>query len=283
MEVKRGPQQGSASSGVLQTDGDGFVTIPKEKFVPQEHGVDSATIFVRTPDDWAYRYVLDTLSGWRFGASIEGGNDEAPIGMVFTERGLYRPGDTVKVKGIVREARPRGTATPAGKEVRLELKGPDGEKVSDHKATLSAFGTFAFDVKVPEAGKLGSYQLAANIGARETEWGDIHGSFKVAEYRPASSRLASTLSSPLARSDRAPARTYVETRGVGRSAAIFCSVSDVESRRSFTITRSPTGLRLLCLTASSPVRGRSPPICPTLRRGRTKFRTGAPSSMTKVD
>ena len=155
VEVKRGPQQGGASSGVLQTDGDGFVTIPKEKFVPLEHGVDSATIFVRTRDDWAYRYVLDTLSGWRFGASIEGGNDEAPIGMVFTERGLYRPGDTVKVKGIVREARPRGTATPAGKEVRLELKGPDGEKVSDHNAKLSAFGTFAFDVKVPEAGKLG--------------------------------------------------------------------------------------------------------------------------------
>jgi len=241
VEVKRDPQQGSASSGVLQTDGDGFVTIPKEKFVPLEHGVDSAAIFVRAGDDWAYRHVVDTLSGWRFGASIEGGNDGAPIGMVFTDRGLYRPGDTVKVKGIVREARPRGTATPAGKEVRLELKGPEGEKVSDHKATLNAFGTFAFDVKVPEAGKLGSYQLAANIGARDNEWGDIHGSFEVAEYRPAEFKVGvDALFAPGAVGSRASSYVRGDKGSWTISGDFLFGAPMSKADVRYTITRSPT-------------------------------------------
>ena len=107
-------------------------------------------VFARVANDWAYRRVSDSLPTWRFGASAQGGNDEAPIGMLFTERGIYRPGDVVKVKGIVREALARGTATPKGKSVTLALSGPDGEKLSSQNASLTPFGTFALDVVLPQ-------------------------------------------------------------------------------------------------------------------------------------
>jgi uncharacterized protein YfaS (alpha-2-macroglobulin family) len=242
VEVKRSPREGGASSGSFQTDGDGFVTIPKERFVPVDQGADSATIFVREGDDWAYRYVLESLSSWRFGASIETGNDEAPIGMVFTERGLYRPGDTVKVKGIVREARPRGTATPAGKEVRLTLNGPEGESISEHKAILSAFGTFAFDVKVPETGKLGSYALAASLGDHQNDWRDIRGSFEVAEYRPAEFKVGVDAVFP-AGATGARASSYVRgDKGNWTISGDFlfgAPMSKADVR--YTITRTPVG------------------------------------------
>jgi uncharacterized protein YfaS (alpha-2-macroglobulin family) len=242
VEVKRSPREGGASSGTFQTDGEGFVTISKDRFVPLDEGVDSATIFVRTGDDWAYRHVVEALSGWRFGASIESGSDEAPIGMVFTERGLYRPGDTVKVKGIVREPRPRGTATPAGKEVRLELKGPEAELISEHTATLNAFGTFAFDVKVPETGKLGSYTLAARTSDRPNDWNDIRGSFEVAEYRPAEFKVGVDAVFPAAATG-ARASSYV--RGdKGRwtiSGDFLFGAPMAKADVRYTITRTPAG------------------------------------------
>jgi len=57
--------------------------------------------------------------------------------------------------------------------------------VSTYKTSLTSFGTFAVDVPVPQTAKLGSYALVATIGTRDDEAGDIHGSFEIAEYRPA--------------------------------------------------------------------------------------------------
>ena len=159
-----------ASSRKFVTDAEGFATT-----IADSDGV----IFARSGDDWAYR---------RYGIAFDEGKEGRAIGMIFTERGIYRPGDSVQVKGIVRQEIARGTSTPAGRRVHIEVRGPEGEIASSHEATLSPFGTFAIEAKVPAASKLGRYVLSGSMldaNNQDSRSGEFHGDFEVAEYRPA--------------------------------------------------------------------------------------------------
>jgi alpha-2-macroglobulin len=188
VEVRRPAGSPRASSGVFKTDSDGFATVPKSAFAPVDDGSDNAVIFVRTADDRAYRRVDAELGAWRYGADVDSGRPDRAIGMVFTERGLYRPGDAVKIKGIARYELPRGTLTPAGKPVRMTVQGPDGEDLGERSAAFGAFGTFSVDLKLPETAKLGSYSIGVHVDGRKGA--DFGGHFEVAEYRAAEFKVA---------------------------------------------------------------------------------------------
>jgi hypothetical protein len=180
---------GEAQAPVFRTDKNGFAPIPESAFTPTPNAQDRAVIFVRAGDDFAYARADDTLSGWRFNAPFEFGEDR-PFGMVFTERGIYRPGDVVHVKGIFRADARIGTRTPAGAATKLEVEGPDGETITSVTHALSPFGTLSADVKIPETGKLGSYSIQATVGESARGWADVSASFEVAEYRPAEFKVS---------------------------------------------------------------------------------------------
>lgn len=177
-------------AGPFTTDAEGVATVPEDEFRPAWGAVEDAIVFVRTADDFAYRAVADQLDSWRFGASSELRPDERPLGLIFTERGIYRPGDVVHVKGIVRQPTARGTETPAGKTCAVGVWGPEGDEVQKSSVTLSEFGTFALDVKVPATGKLGGYRIAGKLEGSTDEWPDVSGEFQVAEYRPAEFKVS---------------------------------------------------------------------------------------------
>ncbi len=178
------------------TDKDGFARIPKSEFAPKEESYqDTALIFARSGDDWSYRQVRDVLDGWRFGASYSF-YEEGPFGLVFSDAGIYRPGDKVHLKGIVREPLPRGTRTPAGKGVTIQVTGPDGTVLADEDRELSAFGTFDVDVTVPATAKLGSYQVSTSMADDENHAIDAYSSFDVAEYRPAEFKVSAETDHP---------------------------------------------------------------------------------------
>lgn len=100
-------------------------------------------------------------------------------GSLFTERGLYRPGETVKVSGVIRVPGPRGLTTPKGTPLRLTVLGPGRDPRPDIAVTLSDFGTFSADVPIPREAALGTYRVRATAGgyAASTR-------FFVSEYRP---------------------------------------------------------------------------------------------------
>lgn len=84
---------------------------------------------------------------------------------IFDDRGLYRPGETVHVKGYVRQwARgPQGALDFAGKtgeDIHFTLSDPRGNKVAEGKTTLSALGTVDFQFVLPKDVNLGSHQLS---------------------------------------------------------------------------------------------------------------------------
>ncbi len=167
------------------TDATGFATIPADKYRPVADTPDDAVLVVRSGDDWTYRAADSVLSPWRLGVPFDDADDR-PFGMVFTDRGIYRPGDVVELKGIIREEAASGTTTPAaGRKVHLQVQSPDGTSVATLDPVLTAFGTFSAKVLVPRAGRLGTYEIEAKVEGSPRSWADVASTFEVAEYRPA--------------------------------------------------------------------------------------------------
>ena len=141
-------------------------------------------IFVAQGGDWTM--VNPTRSGglaaWNYNVSQD--RDDSPIrlrGFMHTDRGLYRPGDKVHVKGLARVTKlGEPLAAPGeGKKVKVEVYGPQGKTFAEADAKISAFGGFWFDLDLPEDARLGDYVISAKL-----EYGTFTREFTVEEYRP---------------------------------------------------------------------------------------------------
>jgi len=98
---------------------------------------------------------------------------------IYTDRPLYRPGQTVYYKAIVRSDDDGAYAQPpAGTEVKVKVSDWQERTLYEKTMKTSAFGSLADSFTInPEAG-LGSYQITAKIGEEEY-WNEI----QVEEYR----------------------------------------------------------------------------------------------------
>ncbi len=80
---------------------------------------------------------------------------------LFTDRGIYRPGETMHVRGMVRFITGDDISTPAVEELRLLLS--VGEYRREYVAPVAADGSFELSIKLEEEGLDGSGSLHANI------------------------------------------------------------------------------------------------------------------------
>jgi uncharacterized protein YfaS (alpha-2-macroglobulin family) len=102
---------------------------------------------------------------------------------VFTERGVYRPGETVHLKGIVRDSRPGQKALASGIKVRVSVKDAREREFLTKTVTLSTLGSFAEDVVLPE-GVLGFYTIALHLPNPDGEIEIATHEFQVEEFKP---------------------------------------------------------------------------------------------------
>ncbi len=162
-----------------KTDAQGFAVFDPKDFVPSFQD-DDAVVFARTKDDFAYKAVSDNL--WT--DSFDPGEDTT-IAMMFDDRGIYRPGETAHIKGILRDPLPTGMSTPSkGTPIEITFEGPDGEKLPAQNPTTTEYGTFSFDLKIPTAGRLGTYYLRAwRGGVTIAERGVEVAEFRAAEFK----------------------------------------------------------------------------------------------------
>ncbi len=100
----------------------------------------------------------------------EGGEKPRSLaGQVFTERGVYRPGEKVFYKGAVRQYREAKITPPAGAPVAFEVRNSKQEVVFTTDAKLSAFGTAAGDFKIEPFWPLGTYALTFQFGGKPSK------------------------------------------------------------------------------------------------------------------
>jgi uncharacterized protein YfaS (alpha-2-macroglobulin family) len=96
----------------------------------------------------------------------------------YTDRPVYRPGQKVRYKGIVRKLERIGYSVPQSRSGTLELQDPDGTTLFTEHVTLGPTGAYAGDFELNPEVRSGSYNLVFKIEGEE-HWA----SFLVASYR----------------------------------------------------------------------------------------------------
>jgi uncharacterized protein YfaS (alpha-2-macroglobulin family) len=164
------------------TDKEGIAEFVKEK------------VFPKTSDSNAkntHLFIADTATGpalqFADATAFSSGYDSAspanrPQAEIVTDRNLYRPGHTVKMKGLARDVTVfSGLTIPSGATVHWSISESDGSRVvGEGDTTLSPYGGWEAEWNVPDKAKLGSYEIRCAIGGR-----DYTGvtSISVQEYR----------------------------------------------------------------------------------------------------
>ena len=122
---------------------------------------------------------------YRLGVTDEDGEDESearPV-LLFTERGVYKPGDVVHLKGIARNLEENQATLPAGKKLTVKITDARDREIFTKEVTLSEFGSFAEEIKVP-LGTLGKYRVNATGEEKGDDRLTGNCDFQVQEYRP---------------------------------------------------------------------------------------------------
>lgn len=96
---------------------------------------------------------------------------------LFTDRSIYRPGQTVHASAISYIVKKGLDASVPGKSMELNfiLRDTNWKQVAEQKATTDEYGTASVDFELPKEGKTGQYSISVNGTASEY--------FRVEEYK----------------------------------------------------------------------------------------------------
>lgn len=83
----------------------------------------------------------------------------------FTDRKVYRPGQTVHFKGIVIRYRNEERKVLSSVEEKIELLDVNGKVVQEMEVKTNEYGSFHGSFKIPEGGITGNYQLQTSRGS----------------------------------------------------------------------------------------------------------------------
>jgi TolA-binding protein len=111
-------------------------------------------------------------------------------GYIYTDRPVYNPGETVALRGIVREVREGGYAVPENAEFKLSISDPQGRLMVAQGVKISRFGTFDSSLKLPAGAVTGRYVMAAQQERKGLEPLHFQGYFEVRAFQLEKIKLA---------------------------------------------------------------------------------------------
>ncbi|MRR09946.1 hypothetical protein EG831_07730, partial [bacterium] len=115
-------------------------------------------------------------------------------GYLFTERGLYRAGEQVHVKGIFRTKRRGQWEVPSHRRMRLVIKDSRDDELVNQQMTLSDWGSLSYTLQLKPGAPSGYYSVS--VGADSVEGLRAYESFRVEAYKPASFEVTVTTGAP---------------------------------------------------------------------------------------
>lgn len=107
---------------------------------------------------------------------------DALRGIVFTERGVYRSGERVHIKGFVRVDRGRKLEKVAAQSISVSVTNPLGDRALAAEVPLGSIGDFEVDLPLTSEAALGTWSIAAEVPSGAN--GNVGASFRVEAYRP---------------------------------------------------------------------------------------------------
>jgi alpha-2-macroglobulin len=144
------------------TDRNGLVTFSRAELFPGKQP--PATLLIVDTVDGPVVRTLDVNSGYTSGSEVIAVLPNRRAAIV-TDRNLYRPGQAVKIKGIIRDANGTALAIPESGEVSWQVAAGDEKRiVKEGTVTLSPVGTWETSWEVPQNVRTGHYQIRCKIG-----------------------------------------------------------------------------------------------------------------------
>lgn len=177
-----------------RTDASGVALVPNTKL--RENTWELSFVVIAEKDGDVAYVGSDWNEGihpWAFGIPYD--SDEArPLlrGTVFVDRGVYKLGEEVHAKAILRSDTPEGMRLlPAGTKLEISVRDPEDAEIDNRTVTLNQFSSADWTFKVPTGSPLGDYAVTAKVTGQRNQ---IDGTFLVAAYRRPDFRVDATLS-----------------------------------------------------------------------------------------
>lgn len=102
----------------------------------------------------------------------------------FSDRAIYRPGQTLYFKAVSYSETPdESRKVLANKEITVILKNPNGQNVSELKLKTNEFGSVSGEFIIPNSGLTGNYSLLSSIDGVGSNYYQNYYSFSVEEYK----------------------------------------------------------------------------------------------------
>lgn len=180
-----------ASINLGRTNADGVVEAPfdtRDVWTTFVWSADGNGVQTFTTTDWS-----SGIDPWSFGLSADY-QPQTFAGSLLTDKPIYRPGQTMRLRGAL-----RGIAVGAGQgqaeryvlpgaddRAYLLVSDPEGNTIFSTTLRFSAFGTFNIDLPLAQGAPLGFYSMVARLGSMQgidETVPAVFGSFQVTEYR----------------------------------------------------------------------------------------------------
>jgi uncharacterized protein YfaS (alpha-2-macroglobulin family) len=180
------------------------------------------------------------ISPWDFGLSMDTSGPRPEV-YVYTERPVYRPGDVVSYRGILRNGYDgRYTDSPIS-SVTLTWYGPNGKLSEQPDVTVSGYGTFNGTFKLAANAVPGGYNLSVASNGKDLPGGSLY--FQVADYRKPELNLSVKLSPDPAKNGQPITATVTAAYFFGAPVADLPFTWNLYTRSSyFSIPEFSTGI-----------------------------------------
>ncbi len=138
------------------------------------------------PQDWIAlgtqgdEFAATDLPSWFFNSA----STRSLVGYVYTERPVYRPGETVYYRGILRELYRAGYVLPRVHQTQVKFTDGSGKTLTIQTVAVSKLGTFSGSLILPQDSDLGDYTInisPVGITGDESVSGSAY--FSVKDYK----------------------------------------------------------------------------------------------------
>ena len=110
------------------------------------------------------------IEPWRFSVPFDEAPEEKYLrGLVYTDRGVYKPGESVKAKGVFRSLIVDDWGLPREEQVSVSVQDSRGNEMTKRSLTLNARGAFDFSYDLPQGCPTGQYTLSVAFEAPASE------------------------------------------------------------------------------------------------------------------
>lgn len=205
----------TTSMGILHTDKNGFFEIPvtHEKYrnyyilVSQDEDIlELASDYRWNPYNNQYKALFSQSPYYN---DYDSSSDKTNHIFLFTDRAIYRPGQTVYFKGIYISKSLRTSEILPKEKLEIILKNPNGEVVSKSTFTTNDFGTIQGTFTLPTGGLNGMYSIHSVYGSKyfsvedykrpkfEVTIDNVKGTYKLKDTVPVKGKATSYSGAPI--------------------------------------------------------------------------------------